>query len=101
MKHVPEAGVSQTDFLSNAAIGGELLADRLAREPLAAEEALRHAIEIGTALNRAHARGMIHGAVSPYAILITPDGAVLLKPPAQPDARAARYRSPTLDVVES
>ena len=30
-----EVGVSRTDFLSNAAIGGELPADRLAREPLA------------------------------------------------------------------
>ena len=35
MKRVLEVGVSRTDFLSNAAIGGELLADRLASEPLA------------------------------------------------------------------
>src|ERR1035437_31308 len=33
VKRVLEVGVSRTDFLSNAAIGGELLADRLARKP--------------------------------------------------------------------
>lgn len=94
MKHLPEAGPEQTEFLTNAAASGELLTDRLARERLTADAALRCAIEIGTLLNRAHSRGMVHGAVSPYSILIAPDGAVLLTPPAQPDARAARYRSP-------
>lgn len=89
-----EVSEKEPDFPSGAAMAGELLADRLARGPVPPDAALRYAIEIGSVLNRAHARGRIHGAVSPCSILIANDAAVLVKPPAEPDERAARYRSP-------
>lgn len=73
---------------------GRLLADRLAEGPLSAEEALQYAIEIGSALNKAHARGLVHGCLSPFSISLTAGGAVVLAPPLHPGAKTARYRAP-------
>ena len=81
-------------FSKKARAEGELLADRLARGPLPAEEALRYAIDLGSALSRAHARGVAHGHVSPYSVSISAAGAQLLEPPPQVDSGAAPYRSP-------
>ncbi len=71
-----------------------LLAERLAQGPLAAEEALGYALEIGGQLQKAHAAGMVHGALSPEAICLTAAGAQVLAP--TPDARlhGAAYRAP-------
>jgi Tol biopolymer transport system component len=91
---VIEAGQSEVSLAGNEPAGGELLAERLARGPLAPAEALRYAIEIGSALNRAHSRGMVHGALSPYSVLIASTGARVLQPLAQYDDRAAPYRAP-------
>ena len=89
-----DAGYSEVGFAGNEAMDGELLAERLARGPLAPEEALRYAIEIGTALNRAHSLGLVHGALSPYSIRIASTGALVLQPLPKCDERAAPYRSP-------
>ena len=75
-------------------VGGDLLAERLAQGPLPPEEALRYAIDIGGALHRAHSRGMVHGGLSPFSVLITSTGARVLQPLAEYDDRAAPYRSP-------
>jgi Tol biopolymer transport system component len=91
---VIEADHSEVRVNGDEAAGGELLAERLARGPLAPEEALRYAIEIGAALNRAHTRGMVHGALSPYSVRIDGAGARVLQPPPEFDERAAPYRSP-------
>ena len=89
-----ETSHSDVGFAGDDLVGGELLAERLARGPLAPEEALRYAIDIGAALNRAHSRGMVHGALSPYSVRIVSTGARVLQPQAEWDERAAAYRSP-------
>ena len=89
-----EVGHSEVGSAGGEPVDGELLAERLARGPLAPEEALRYAIEIGAALNRAHSRGMVHGALSPYSVRISSTGARVLQPPPEFDERTAPYRSP-------
>jgi eukaryotic-like serine/threonine-protein kinase len=82
------------DFLTGAALSGDLLADKLRLDLLPPQDALRYAIDIGNALSRAHAAGMVHGAVSPYLIVITGSGAALAKPSPLSAEIAAAYRSP-------
>jgi serine/threonine-protein kinase len=57
---------------------GETLAERLAREVLTTDEALRYAIEIADALDAAHRRGIVHRDVKPANVMLTADGAKLL-----------------------
>ncbi len=89
-----ETGHSEVGFTGDEPVGGELLAERLARGRLAPEEALRYAIEIGAALSRAHSLGVVHGALSPYSVRIASTGARVLQPLPEYDERAAPYRSP-------
>jgi Tol biopolymer transport system component len=91
---VSEAGRSELDFLTNEPLEGELLAVRLTRGLLPEEEALRYAIDLGAALHRAHAAGLIHSRLSPHSILITGATARLLHPPGVLEAGEAPYRSP-------
>jgi hypothetical protein len=91
---VIQADHSEVGFTSSESMEGELLAERLARDPLAPDEAMRYAIEIGTALNRAHSLGVVHGALSPYSVRIASTGALVLQPLPEYDERAAPYRSP-------
>ncbi len=89
-----EAGHLEVGSKGEEPLGGDLLAERLARAPLAPQEALRYAIEIGTALSHAHLSGMVHGALSPYSVRISEAGAQVLQPLREYDERAAPYRSP-------
>ena len=89
-----EANQSDVGFAGDELVGGDLLAERLAQGPLAPEEALRYAIEIGAALNRAHSLGMVHGRLSPYSVRIMSTGARVLQPLREYDERTAPYRSP-------
>ena len=82
------------EFLSNAIVEGESLADRLTQGVLPPEEALQYAIDIGAALTRAHVRGIVHGQLSSHAILLTNAGARILQPARCPHADTAPYRSP-------
>jgi Tol biopolymer transport system component len=91
---VIEVSHSEVGFDGNEPVGGELLAERLAQGPLAPEEALRYALEIGAALNRAHSLGKVHGGLSPFSVRITSTGARVLQPLRESDDRAAPYRSP-------
>jgi Tol biopolymer transport system component len=93
-KKVIEVSAKEQEFLSNEAIEGESLANRLTRGGLPAEEALRYAVEIGSALNRAHQRGEVHGKLSPHAVLLTASGARLVRPAEGADLDALAYRSP-------
>lgn len=92
--HVTDVSAKELEFLSNEAIEGEPLADRLAQGGLPAEEALRCAIDIGSALNRAHRRGAVHGKLSPHAILLTESGARIVRPVEGSCLDALAYRSP-------
>jgi hypothetical protein len=91
---VTEAGPQDLDFLDRQPVEGQFLSDRLAFGALAAEEALQYAIEIGGCLNKAHARGMVHGCLSPRLVALTANGAVVLAPPTHPGADTAAYRAP-------
>ena len=67
-------GESRLDFLSKQAVPGELLSAKLASGHLSTEETLRYAIQIGAALHRIHARGLVHGALSPFCIALAAGG---------------------------
>jgi len=53
---------------------GETLASRLKRGPLEVDEALKIAIAAADALDKAHRSGVVHRALSPSSIMLTPKG---------------------------
>jgi eukaryotic-like serine/threonine-protein kinase len=57
---------------------GETLADRLARGALPLDQALKTAIEIASAMDRAHRAGIVHRDLKPGNIMLTTSGAKLL-----------------------
>jgi Tol biopolymer transport system component len=57
---------------------GETLARRLARGPLPLGEALRRAVEIADALDKAHRQGIVHRDLKPGNVMLTKGGAKLL-----------------------
>ncbi|OGO49842.1 MAG: hypothetical protein A2Z30_08320 [Chloroflexi bacterium RBG_16_64_43] len=59
-------------------IEGETLKARLARGPLAPDEALRILQAVGAALTHAHRQGILHRDIKPSNILLTPSGEVYL-----------------------
>jgi Tol biopolymer transport system component len=69
---------NDTDFLVMEYLEGETLAARLARKPLELDEALRMAIAIADALDKAHRRGVVHRDLKPSNIILTPSGLKLL-----------------------
>ena len=66
------------DFLVMELLGGETLADRLARGPLALPEILAAAMQIAAALDRAHRQGIVHRDLKPSNIMLTSAGVKLL-----------------------
>ncbi len=67
-----------TDFLVMEYLEGETLAARLARKALELDEALKIAIAIADALDKAHRRGVVHRDLKPANILLTAAGPKLL-----------------------
>ena len=67
-----------TDFLVMEYIEGETLADRLKKGALPLDQALRYAIEIADALDKAHRQGVVHRDLKPGNIMLTKAGAKLL-----------------------
>jgi serine/threonine protein kinase len=70
-----EAG---TDYLVLEYLQGETLATRLAAGPLSIAEALRIAMQVCDALDRAHRAGLVHRDLKPANVMLTKDGAKLL-----------------------
>ncbi len=66
------------DFMVMEYIEGETLADRLKKGALPLDQALRHAIEIADALDKAHRQGVVHRDLKPGNIMLTKSGAKLL-----------------------
>ena len=67
-----------TDYLVLEYLEGETLADRLTRGPLKLEEALKTAIEVADALDKAHRAGIVHRDLKPGNIMVTKGGVKLL-----------------------
>ena len=66
------------EFLVMDYIDGESLEARLRKGPLPIEEALQIAIQIASALDAAHRRGMVHRDLKPGNVMLTKGGAKLL-----------------------
>lgn len=66
------------DYLVMEYLEGETVAARVAKGPLAIDEALRYAIQIADALCQAHRHGVIHRDLKPGNIMLTKGGAKLL-----------------------
>ena len=91
-----------THYLVLELVESETLAERIARGPIPADEAIDIAIKIAKALEEAHERGIIHRDLKPANIKITPDGKVkvldfgLAKAFAEETPGALSSNSPTL-----
>src|SRR5215831_13391604 len=66
------------DFLVMEFLEGETLASRLGRGALPLSQALKFAVEITDALDRAHRRGIVHRDLKPGNVMLTRSGAKLL-----------------------
>ena len=93
-----------THFLVLELIDGETLTERLGRS-LSVEQALRLAIQLATALEAAHAKGVIHRDLKPSNIKIASDGTLkvldfgLAKAAAGSDVLPDLSHSPTLSMT--
>ena len=67
-----------TAFLVMEHLEGTTLADRLAQGPLPVDQALTIAIEVTSALSKAHRAGVVHRDLKPGNIMLTTAGAKLL-----------------------
>ncbi|HTY64968.1 MAG TPA: protein kinase [Acidobacteriota bacterium] len=65
-------------FISMELLEGQTLRQRVARGRLNTEELLEDAIQVSSALDAAHAKGIIHRDIKPANIFITPAGQVKL-----------------------
>ncbi len=91
------------DFLVMEYVEGETLAARLTKGPLPLEQALARAIEIASALDRAHRAGIVHRDIKPGNIMLTKAGAKLLDfgiakafAPAKAGGETTEHRAPDL-----
>jgi eukaryotic-like serine/threonine-protein kinase len=66
------------DYLVMQYVEGETLADRIGQGALPLAEALRCAIEIAGALDKAHRQGIVHRDLKPSNVMLTKGGAKLL-----------------------
>jgi eukaryotic-like serine/threonine-protein kinase len=67
-----------TSYLVMQFLEGETLADRLEKGPLPIGQALTIAIEVASALDRAHRVGIVHRDLKPGNVMLTKAGAKLL-----------------------
>jgi serine/threonine protein kinase len=67
-----------TSFLVMQYLEGETLEARINRAPLAVDQIVRYAVQIASALDRAHRAGIVHRDLKPGNVMLTKDGAKLL-----------------------
>jgi Tol biopolymer transport system component len=67
-----------TDFLVMEYLEGETLAARSERGPLPLDQVLKIAVQVASALDKAHRQGIIHRDLKPGNIMLTKSGAKLL-----------------------
>jgi serine/threonine protein kinase len=65
-------------FLVMEHLEGETLAERLQKAPIPLDEALKIAIQIAGALDKAHGRGIVHRDLKPANIMLTKNGPKLM-----------------------
>jgi serine/threonine protein kinase len=81
------------DYLVMEYIEGESLADRLAKGPLPVDQALRCAIQVADALDKAHRARLVHRDLKPANIMLSKSGAKLL------DFGLAKLRASDSEIV--
>jgi serine/threonine protein kinase len=74
---------SDLDFLVMEHLEGETLAARLEKGPLAIDLALQYAIQIASALDRAHRAGIVHRDLKPANIFLVRTGGATAAPTAK------------------
>jgi Tol biopolymer transport system component/predicted Ser/Thr protein kinase len=67
-----------TDYLVMEYLEGETLDKKIARGPIKIDEALKIAIEIADALDKAHRAGIVHRDLKPANVMLTKSGTKLL-----------------------
>ena len=67
-----------THYLVMELLGGESLADRLAKGPLPPDQVLRYGAQVADALECAHKHGVVHRDLKPGNVVLTKTGAKLL-----------------------
>src|ERR1700751_4269736 len=76
---LPDVGHQDgTDYLVMEFLEGQTLAQRLEKGALPLDEALKIAIEIADALDKAHRQGVVHRDLKPSNVMLTKSGAKLL-----------------------
>ena len=83
------------DYLVLEYLDGQTLAARLQKGALPLDHAIRYAIEIADALDKAHRAGIVHRDLKPGNIMITKAGAKLL------DFGLAKTRTSTMEATAS
>ena len=74
----PSTGSGQIDFLVLEYLQGETLAPRLEEGPIPLDQALRYAMQVADALDKAHRGGVVHRDLKPGNVMLTKSGVKLL-----------------------
>src|SRR5215468_5390600 len=88
------------DYLVMEFLEGQTLAQRLERGALPLDEALKIAIEIADALDKAHRQGIVHRDLKPSNVMLTKSGAKLLDfGLAKLQEKASTLSNPATDIT--